>query len=218
MQTYTIIHILYAWFKIKFQFQIPSVTHKMGAHGSVVGWGTMLQTGRSRVRFPKVIGFIQLNLTFQPHYDLGVDSTSWLRHYDTSRKVASLIPNDVNEFFNYLNPSSRTMALESIQPLIKMSTRNLPAAKGRYIQGIRILQYKNKRIVCGVLYCALTIWTIRSLIVVGRLFIDETEKRSEVSGLDLTAAQSRNLSRGPVKNKVLVRKTLSKLIFEPNTS
>jgi hypothetical protein len=56
---------------------------------------------------------------------------SWLRHYATSRKVAGSIPAEVFEFLNLANPSSRTMTLESIQPLVKMSTRNLPGGKGR---------------------------------------------------------------------------------------
>jgi hypothetical protein len=54
--------------------------------GSVVGWDTMLQAGRSRVRFP-------------------------MRSLD---------------FFNLPNPSSRTMALGSTQPLTEMSTRYIP--------------------------------------------------------------------------------------------
>jgi hypothetical protein len=41
------------------------------------------------------------------------------------------IPNEVNEFFNWRNPSSRTMTLWSTQPLTEMSTRNLPGGKGR---------------------------------------------------------------------------------------
>jgi hypothetical protein len=44
----------------------------------------------------------------------------------TSRKVASSTPDEVDFFFNLPNPSSRTMALESTQPLTEMSTRNLP--------------------------------------------------------------------------------------------
>jgi hypothetical protein len=35
------------------------------------------------------------------------------------------------DFFNLHNRSSRTMTLESIQPLIKMSTRNLRGGKKR---------------------------------------------------------------------------------------
>jgi hypothetical protein len=50
---------------------------------------------------------------------------SWLRHYATSRKVADLIPDDVIEFLSLPNPSSRTMALGSTEPLTQMSTRNL---------------------------------------------------------------------------------------------
>jgi hypothetical protein len=50
---------------------------------------------------------------------------SWLRHYATSRKIAGLIPDDVIGFFSRSNPSSRTMALGSTQPLTEISTRNL---------------------------------------------------------------------------------------------
>jgi hypothetical protein len=35
------------------------------------------------------------------------------------------------DFFNLRNPSSRTTALESTQPLIEISSRNLPGGKGR---------------------------------------------------------------------------------------
>jgi hypothetical protein len=51
--------------------------------------------------------------------------------YDTKRKVAGSIPHEVIGFFNWPNPSSRTMAMESTQPLAEMSTRNLPGGKGR---------------------------------------------------------------------------------------
>jgi hypothetical protein len=40
------------------------------------------------------------------------------------------VPDEV-DFFNLPNPSSRTMALGSAQPLTKMSTRNLPGGKKR---------------------------------------------------------------------------------------
>jgi hypothetical protein len=36
-----------------------------------------------------------------------------------------------SDFFSLPNPSSRTMALRSTQPLTEMSTRNLPGGKGR---------------------------------------------------------------------------------------
>jgi hypothetical protein len=51
-------------------------------------------------------------------------------HYATSRKVVGSIPDEVIEFFNRPNPSSRTMALRSTQPLTEMSTRNFPGIKG----------------------------------------------------------------------------------------
>jgi hypothetical protein len=41
------------------------------------------------------------------------------------------IPDVVTGFFNRTNPSSRTMALGSTQPLTEMSTSNLHAGKGR---------------------------------------------------------------------------------------
>jgi len=50
---------------------------------------------------------------------------SWLRHCATSRKVASSIPDGVIGFFYWHNPSERTMALGSTQPLKEMSTRNV---------------------------------------------------------------------------------------------
>jgi hypothetical protein len=51
-------------------------------------------------------------------------------HYVTSRMVAGSIPYEVIEFFNLPNPSSRTMALGSTQPLTEMSTRTLAGGKG----------------------------------------------------------------------------------------
>jgi hypothetical protein len=44
------------------------------------------------------------------------------------RKVAGSIPDEVIGFFHLPNPSSRTMAMGSTQPLIEMSTRNLAEA------------------------------------------------------------------------------------------
>jgi hypothetical protein len=53
-----------------------------------------------------------------------------------SRKVAGSIPDEVIAFFNWRNPSSRTMALGSTQPLTEVSTRNLPRGvkSGRFIR------------------------------------------------------------------------------------
>jgi hypothetical protein len=55
---------------------------------------------------------------------------SWLRHYTTSRNVAGSSPDEVDFFFNLPNASSRTMALESNQPLTEISTKNFPGGKG----------------------------------------------------------------------------------------
>jgi hypothetical protein len=41
------------------------------------------------------------------------------------------IPDEVIGLFNWLKPSSRTMALESTRPLTEMSTRDLPGVKDR---------------------------------------------------------------------------------------
>jgi hypothetical protein len=49
----------------------------------------------------------------------------------TSGKVSGSIPDEVTGFFDWPNASSRTMVLESTQSLTEMSTRNLPAGKGR---------------------------------------------------------------------------------------
>jgi hypothetical protein len=51
-------------------------------------------------------------------------------HYATSVKVAGSIPDEVIGLFGWPNPSSRTMALRSTQPLTEMSTRHLPGGKG----------------------------------------------------------------------------------------
>jgi hypothetical protein len=61
----------------------------------------------------------------------GTRYRSWLRHYDTRRKVASSIPDEVIRFFKWPNPSDRTMIMGPIQPVTEMSTRNLPGYKER---------------------------------------------------------------------------------------
>jgi hypothetical protein len=58
----------------------------------------------------------------------------WQLRHATSRKVAGLIPDEIIGFFNWPNPSSRTMALGSTQPLTEMSTKNLPGRKGRSVR------------------------------------------------------------------------------------
>jgi len=49
----------------------------------------------------------------------------WLRCCATNRKVAGSISNGVTGIFHLYNPSDRTMALGSTQPLTEMSTRSI---------------------------------------------------------------------------------------------
>jgi hypothetical protein len=53
-----------------------------------------------------------------------------VEYYATSRKVVGSIPDENNVFFIWHNLSSLTMVLGWTQPLIWMSTRNLPGVKG----------------------------------------------------------------------------------------
>ena len=48
----------------------------------------------------------------------------------TSWTVPASIPGGITRFFSDIFPSDRTMALESTQPLVKMSTRDIPVGKG----------------------------------------------------------------------------------------
>jgi hypothetical protein len=54
----------------------------------------------------------------------------WLRRCATSRTVPGSIPGGVTGFFSDIFPSDRTKALGSTQPLVKISTRNIPGGKG----------------------------------------------------------------------------------------
>jgi hypothetical protein len=53
----------------------------------------------------------------------GTAVAQWLRYCATNQKVAGSIQDVVMEFFVDINPSDRTMALGSTQPLTEMSTR-----------------------------------------------------------------------------------------------
>jgi hypothetical protein len=55
----------------------------------------------------------------------GTAVAQWLRYCVTNQKVAGSIPDGVMEFFIDINPSDRTMALGSTQPLTEMSTRSI---------------------------------------------------------------------------------------------
>ena len=55
----------------------------------------------------------------------GTAVAQWLRCCATSRKVAGSMPDGVIGIFHWHNPSDRTMALGSTQPLTEMSTRSI---------------------------------------------------------------------------------------------
>jgi hypothetical protein len=63
--------------------------------------------------------------TFKYLSALVVQVFFWLRHCATSRMVAGSIPDGAIGIFHWHKPSSRTMALESTQPITEMSTRNI---------------------------------------------------------------------------------------------
>jgi hypothetical protein len=63
----------------------------------------------------------------------------WLRHCATNQKIAGSIPNGVTGIFHWHNPSGRTMALGSTQPLTEMSTRSISWGKGGLCVGLTTL-------------------------------------------------------------------------------
>ena len=73
----------------------------------------------------KFVPFLTANTILLQHkYQEGTRWRSRLRHCTTSRKVAGSILDGVTGIFHWYNPSGRTVALASTQPLTEMSTRN----------------------------------------------------------------------------------------------
>jgi hypothetical protein len=54
--------------------------------------------------------------------------------------LAGSIPYEVNRFFSWSNPSSRTMVLVSTQPLTEMSTTNLLERPARKADNLTICE------------------------------------------------------------------------------
>jgi hypothetical protein len=75
--------------------------------------------------------FLRLSRITTTHRALFLRYAYQQGHAATSRKVAGSFPDEVTEFFNWPNPSSRTMPLGSTKPLTEMSTRNLSGGKER---------------------------------------------------------------------------------------
>jgi membrane-bound lytic murein transglycosylase B len=51
----------------------------------------------------------------------GTAVAQWVRYCTTNQKVAGSVPDGVMEFFIDINPSNRTVALGSTQPVTEMS-------------------------------------------------------------------------------------------------
>jgi hypothetical protein len=64
--------------------------------------------------------------------------TSITIHCATNRKVAGSMPDGVIGIFHWHNPTGRTMALGSTQPLKEMSTRNVSWGKGGRCVGLTL--------------------------------------------------------------------------------
>jgi hypothetical protein len=75
-----------------------------------------------------LICYVETHTDDPQYFRLHMDLTL---HYATNLKVAGSIPDEVTGFFNWRNPSGRTVALGSIQPLTEMSTRYLLGGKKR---------------------------------------------------------------------------------------
>jgi len=99
--------------------------------GLALAW-TVLQQGGSRELWGGIdlatatsVGAYFCTWDQNPCTFEGTRWRTWLRHCTTSRKVAGSIPDHVIGIFHWHNPSGRTMALGSSQPLTEMSTRNI---------------------------------------------------------------------------------------------
>jgi hypothetical protein len=82
------------------------------------------------VRYVQLLSNL-VNLLWRAGVRRGTWQRNWLRQYATIRKVTCFTPDELIAFFNLPNSSSRTMAMESTQPLTEMSTRNVLETKVR---------------------------------------------------------------------------------------
>jgi len=82
-------------------------------------------TGRHQVSFlhTDTVLWATGNRTYMKTW--GTVVAQWLRCCATNRKVAGSIPDGVFGIFHSHNPSDRTMALGSTQPLTEMSTTSI---------------------------------------------------------------------------------------------
>ena len=109
--------------------------------------GTIIGQGRNLIA--RVVAYLNTNkyllnaaqfITYRLHVQRGTRWHSWLRRCATSRKVAGSIPDGVIGIFHWHNPSGRTVALGSTQPLTEMSTGNISwGCKGGRCVGLTTL-------------------------------------------------------------------------------
>jgi hypothetical protein len=79
--------------------------------------------------------------------------------------IPGSIPGGVTGFFSDISPSDHTMALGSTQPLVKMSTRNIPGGKGG--RCVRLTTSPPSRAECHEIRepkCPGTLWATPSLL------------------------------------------------------
>ena len=88
---------------------------------------TASRSARRRITVSGIRNCLNFRVIFITYIQFtgGTRWRSLLRHRDTSRKVAGSIPDGVVGIFHLHNPSGRTVALGSTQPLTEMSTRNI---------------------------------------------------------------------------------------------
>jgi hypothetical protein len=101
------------WTAIAFSSPVTDLVliyESVTSSASVVRWLTLHSWTLNSIRL----------LNYEPSYE-------WMTHgsfaTELSNRLRVLL--EVSGFFDWPNPSSRTMALESAQPLTEMSTRNL---------------------------------------------------------------------------------------------
>ena len=77
------------------------------------------------VSFSQVSPQNRIRILLSTLHNGGRAVAQWLRHYATNRNVVGPVPDGIIGIFQWHNPSGRTMALGSTQPLTEMSTRSI---------------------------------------------------------------------------------------------
>jgi hypothetical protein len=99
-----------------------------GARGSVVGWGTMLQAGRSPVRIPEEVDFF--NLPNPSSHTMALGSTQPLTEMSTRK-------------FPGGKKSGRRVGLTTLPPFMSRMSENVGASTSRNPEGLQGLYGDN---------------------------------------------------------------------------